>query len=296
MFEEPSGCLLPDGKRFQLRQGPIDLIIQAFGAHEQIGRAYETAEARFQTILINLTKELGYLRTDLRYSIGPPKDPVAQRMVEACKVHQDNFVTPMAAVAGAVADEILDTMIGSADLTKAYVNNGGDIAFHLSRGRKINAGIVGSLELPKINATCEFLYEFSARGIATSGWRGRSYSLGIADSVTVLAKNAASADVAATLIANNVNVDHAGIVRTPAYELNPDHDLKDRLVTRRVPKLEKVLIWKALDRGQTVAQSMLEAGLIDGSFLYLQEEFRTVGEIPGGKMSIQYSSPAQSIK
>ena len=82
MFEEPSGCLLPDGKRFQLRQGPIDLIIQAFGAHDQIARAYETAEARFQTILINLNKELGYLRTDLRYSVGSPIDPVAQRMVE----------------------------------------------------------------------------------------------------------------------------------------------------------------------------------------------------------------------
>ncbi len=287
MFEDPSGRFLPDGKRFQLRQGPIDLIIEAFGAQDQIARAYENAEARFQTILINLAKELGYLRTDLRYSNGSPKDPVAQRMVEACNVHRDNFVTPMAAVAGAVADEILDTMIGSADLTKAYVNNGGDIAFYLSRGSKINAGIVGSLELPKINATCEFLYDFSARGIATSGWRGRSYSLGIADSVTVLAKNAASADVAATLIANNVNVEHAGIVRTPACELNPDHDLKDRLVTRRVPKLERVLIRKALDRGQTVAQNMLEAGLIEGSFLYLQEEFRTVGEIPGHTMSIK---------
>ncbi len=287
MFEDPSGRFLPDGKRFQLRQGPIDLIIEAFGAQDQIARAYENAEARFQTILKNLAKELGYLRTDLRYLNGSPKDPVAQRMVEACNGHRDNFVTPMAAVAGAVADEILDTMIGSADLTKAYVNNGGDIAFYLSRGSKLNAGIVGSLELPKINATCEFLYDFSARGIATSGWRGRSYSLGIADSVTVLAKNAASADVAATLIANNVNVEHAEIVRTPACELNPDHDLKDRLVTRRVPKLERVLICKALDRGQTVAKSMLEAGLIEGSFLYLQEEFRTVGEIPGQTMSVK---------
>ena len=39
------------------------------------------------------------------------------------------------------------------------------------------------------------------RGVATSGWRGRSHSLGIADSVTVLAATAAMADAAATVIA-----------------------------------------------------------------------------------------------
>ena len=43
MFEDPSGRFLPDGKRFQLRQGPIDLIIEAFGAQDQIARAYENA-------------------------------------------------------------------------------------------------------------------------------------------------------------------------------------------------------------------------------------------------------------
>ena len=44
-------------------------------------------------------------------------------------------------------------------------------------------------------------------GIATSGARGRSFSLGIADSVTVLAEDAATADAAATLIANAVDCD-----------------------------------------------------------------------------------------
>ena len=44
------------------------------------------------------------------------------------------------------------------------------------------------------------------RGIATSGWRGRSFSLGIADAVTVLAATAAEADAAATVIANAVDL------------------------------------------------------------------------------------------
>ena len=64
------------------------------------------------------------------------------------------------------------------------------------------------------------------RGIATSGWRGRSFSLGIADAVTVLADRAAAADAAATIIANAVDLPgHPAIVRVPACELAPDSDL-----------------------------------------------------------------------
>ncbi len=38
----------------------------------------------------------------------------------------------MAAVAGAVADHILAAMIAGRRLAKAYVNDGGDIALHLT--------------------------------------------------------------------------------------------------------------------------------------------------------------------
>ena len=42
-----------------------------------------------------------------------------------------NYVTAMASVAGAVADEILSVMRDAADLDRIYVNNGGDIALYL---------------------------------------------------------------------------------------------------------------------------------------------------------------------
>ena len=45
---------------------------------------------------------------------------------------EESFITPMAAVAGAVADEILQAMRRAAPLARAYVNNGGDIALHLA--------------------------------------------------------------------------------------------------------------------------------------------------------------------
>src|SRR5690606_41231750 len=65
--------------------------------------------------------------------------------------------------------------------------------------------------------------EDEVRGVATSGWRGRSFSLGIADAVTVLARTGAEADAAATLIANAVDLPgHPAIKRRPARELAPE--------------------------------------------------------------------------
>ena len=87
------------------------------------------------------------------------------------------------------------------------------------------------------------------RGVATSGWQGRSHSLGIADAVTVLARCAAVADAAATLIANAVDVDHPGIRREPARVLDEDSDLGDRPVTVAVPALDPETIDAALDAG-----------------------------------------------
>ena len=82
------------------------------------------------------------------------------------------------------------------------------------------------------NIIAEIDYKDKSRGIATSGWRGRSFSLGIADSVTVLADNAAMADAAATMIANSVNIkNHPLIIKKPAKEIYEDSDLKNLMVT-----------------------------------------------------------------
>ena len=72
-------------------------------------------------------------------------------------------------------------------------------------------------------------------GVATSGRHGRSFSLGIADAVTVLARTASQADAAATIIANAVDLPgHPAVRRMPANELQPDSDLGARPVTRDV--------------------------------------------------------------
>jgi hypothetical protein len=115
------------------------------------------------------------------------------------------------------------------------------------------------------------------RGIATSGWRGRSFSLGIADAATVLARTAAMADAAATMIANAVNLQHPGIGRRPAREIQCDSDLGDRLVTVAVPVLTSDEKAEALEAGLALAETCLARGLIAGAALFLQGENRVSG-------------------
>ena len=119
-------------------------------------------------------------------------------------------------------------------------------------------------------------------GIATSGARGRSFSLGIADSVTILARDAATADVAATLVANAVDVDSPAIQRRPARELDPDSDLRDLPVTVSVGALEPAEIETALARGLERALDYRRRGLIADAALMLQGRTRALGDGAGG--------------
>ena len=195
------------------------------------------------------------------------------------------FITPMAAVAGAVAEEILATMVAAAELSRAYVNNGGDIALYLSASEKFVIGMVERPDRPSLLGTTTVHAADPVRGIATSGWRGRSFSLGIADAVTVLADRAAAADAAATIIANAVDLPgHPAIVRVPACELAPDSDLGDRLVTQAVGELTFENVNRALAKGARTAERLLRMGLIRSAALSLQGETRVVGEVRESKM------------
>lgn len=266
----PQAALL-SGDRLHLQHGPIDLVI---GADGDRSAAFSAARDRFTTILAELVEELPLLRSELS---EPPSGQVARRMFAACLPHASRiFVTPMAAVAGSVAEEVLAAMVAAASLSRAYVNNGGDIAVHLSGTatfRVAMAGLSGT-GLGHIDLSADA----PSRGIATSGRGGRSLSLGIADSVTVLAKDAAAADVAATLIANAVNLpDHPAILRQPAQDLYPDSDLGRRLVVTGLGDLSEPEIAKALCAGVTCAKDMLASGLIDAAALTLRGQTRVVG-------------------
>ena len=129
----PQVAWLADGKRLHLNHGPIDLIIEAFGREPQRRAAYEAATARFRTMLEELVAELPELR---RPTSAEPRRFIcatANRMERAVQRYHPEFITPMAAVAGSVADEIMAAMTAAAALDKAYVNDGGDFAIQADR-------------------------------------------------------------------------------------------------------------------------------------------------------------------
>ena len=267
--------MLPDGKRLRLHDGPIDLIIGAEGDSQEIRNAYVAAARRFETILDELCGEL----SELRSARGPaPTGRVARRMWQAVFPYcEERFITPMAAVAGAVAEEILHCMTQAARLDRAYVNNGGDIALHLAGNAALKIGLVDCCERPSLFATTVIVANHPCRGVATSGRGGRSFSLGIADAVTVLAARAAEADAAATVIANDVDLPgHPGIFRRPACELQPDTDLRTLPVTVDVTTLKPAEVEEALDRGASSATDLLAQGLILAAALHLQGRTRCV--------------------
>jgi uncharacterized protein len=284
MTRLPQIALLPDGKRLHLQDGPIDLVIDAKGAEVDVRSAYEAAARRFTGLLDELCAELSELREAADPARCAVKGVVARRMHAAvAPFAADNFITPMAAVAGSVADEVLGAMLQAAALDRAYVNNGGDIALHLSAGEQFTVGLMDRPDRHGVMRTMSVDADMPARGIATSGRHGRSFSLGIADAVTVLARTASQADAAATIIANAVDLPgHPAIRRLPASELQPDSDLGARLVTRELGELSEGEIEQALDAGVARAQDLLTSRLIEGAALRLLGETRLVGATGGG--------------
>jgi ApbE superfamily uncharacterized protein (UPF0280 family) len=289
-----------DGERWHFQHGPIDLIIDVDvdGGAAGEPKAGDTAVIEdcwraFQGVLPALVAELPALRQAAHGHPGV-SGGIARRMLAACAPFAaERFITPMAAVAGAVADEVLG-ICARPGVRRASINNGGDIALWLTAGSAYRVGIWSQVERlaprapaerpPGLPGSLDALFAIDAaspvRGIATSGWRGRSQSLGIADSVTVLARSAAAADAAATLIANAVNCDAPGIVRAPAVSVKDDSDLGERLVTVAVPPLPATAIAEALAQGRAEAVRWQQRGLIEGAVLFLQGHVEIVAPVP----------------
>lgn len=283
-------ALLPDGRRLHLQHGPIDLLIDADGPAAAVRAAWHAAEERFRDVLAVLVEELPTLRRACPETGVALSGPVARRMATAVQPHARTYVTPMAAVAGSVADEMLAAILAAApQLKRLHVNNGGDIALWLAAGQSFVSGIAGPPPQVRIIDRVLIGADDGLGGIASSSRHGRSLSLGVADNVTVFARNAAMADVAATLIANAVDTGpHPNVKRCPATDLDPDSDLGTRQVTVDVGRLAPGDVKQALGRGMAQAEQMRAAGLLDAALLMLQDEARQVGHLkrPGGKHGI----------
>ena len=266
--------------RWHFQHGPIDIVIGAEGDADAVAAAHEAAWSRFEAVLTELVAELPTLRRPV-FGPCPLQGVIARRMWWACHPFHSSFITPMAAVAGSVAQELIG-FYERPGIRRAWVNNGGDIALHLAPGAELRVGLFADLSRfdpfaawSRLATDASFTVsaELPVRGVATSGWQGRSFSLGIADSATVLARTAAEADAAATVIANAVNIADPRIERRPACELKDDSDLGDLLVTVDVPPLEPAAVHRALGAGQRKARELRAAGHVWSAMLVCQGWF-----------------------
>ena len=295
-----------DGRQLHLQHGPIDLMIGIDAPEDQRRQGFAAAQLAFDGVLESLVAELPLVRTELvrgladshRSSLNRDSvsSVVAKRMIKACLPLADFRLSPMAAVAGSVADHVLESIVNAANVSRAWVNNGGDIALYLQQGTCFDCAVIpdphefvtGQTETAATR--CRVSSEQPVAGIATSGRHGRSLSLGIADAVTVLASTAAMADAAATLIANSVDLPRdtkadasAGgqqtITRLPACEIDVDSDLGTREVVTDVAPLSMRNIEMALQNGADFASQLVQRGLVVGVFISLQGISKSIGDL-----------------
>jgi len=235
-----------------LEIGPASLVIIG----EKDGEPYEFQKEKLvqkvKSILGEIREYLPVLKQKA-YKIKNTKHmpDVPRKMVEAVKAIDEASLTPMAAVAGSVADGI-KKFLRNEGLDLVSVNNGGDISIFNKKGRglKIDIGDILTGKSSPYMLNIEQLIDF---GLATSGFGGRSFTLGLADSVTVIAATGAVADAAATFICNCTNTESDQVVRQKAAEVDPLTDIPDEKVTIRIGKLYEEDIFNALENGLNVA-------------------------------------------
>src|SRR5882724_4503747 len=169
MKRVPQIGYLADGRRLHLQDGPIDLIVEAHGSAAHVRVAYDAAARRFTGLLDELCGELPPLRQAADPKRCLLQGTVARRMHAAvAPFAAEHFITPMAAVAGAVAEEIIGAMLQHAQLSRAYVNNGGDIALHLADGEHFTVGLMYRPDAYGLLRTAVIDADDPTRGIATS--------------------------------------------------------------------------------------------------------------------------------
>jgi ApbE superfamily uncharacterized protein (UPF0280 family) len=164
---------------------------RTFYHHSPILHKFIAKHQEFLTSFSPLT-----IRTNLK---------IVKKMLESSEICD---VGPMATVAGAFADLMLEAMQlniknHSSELKMALVEDGGEIA--IDSQESIRVALFAGFNLLNLNLGFLIQNQDCPIGIGTSSSTfGHAVSLGRADAVTVFAGNASLADGAATAVANAV--------------------------------------------------------------------------------------------
>lgn len=241
--------------------GPMRLVLEVWRKNRPDGDlAWSGGRIAFQA-LEDIGAEYRRLQAPSLELKIDPRSRVAAAMLQATRALHEPDLTPMAAVAGSIADQVAD-WLAEQGAEKAIVDNGGDIAIRLSPTSSARVGLQALPRQPEVNHTLLLDGRQTSWGVATSGLGGRSLTKGIASTVTVLAQTAAAADAAATAVANACTVDDVRILQVPARSLDPTSDLGDDLVTMGLEPLENELWAQALEQGMAKAETYCMNGLL----------------------------------
>jgi ApbE superfamily uncharacterized protein (UPF0280 family) len=238
--------------------GPVSMRLLAERGGLPLQFSGPDVEEYVSELLSQITNVLPVLKQKAWRIKNPASLPeVAQAMLGAVRAVSEETLTPMAAVAGAIADAVR-ARLSLHEPDYLSVNNGGDIS------------------VPH-TLTIDNLSHF---GLATSGFGGRSFTLGLADMVSVVAPTGALADAAATLICNHTRIDSLDVTRRPAREIDPLTDIPDELVTVRIGRLSGGEITEALAAGKRAAGRLKSQGIILDAVIVLRDKMVTT--INGG--------------
>ncbi|CAB1077906.1 hypothetical protein JY97_06355 [Alkalispirochaeta odontotermitis] len=251
--------------------GPMRLVIRAWHRNQPQLKLARQAGEKSISYLEQIARWRRQLRRPLAEIINWPGDNLAVEMITSVKTIGDDDLTPMAAVAGTIADAVADWLFDQG-ATRVIVENGGDIAVRLVEGESANVGIRPQINSRRISHVIRLEGSQPAWGVTTSGVGGRSLTRGIASAVTVLATRASVADAAATAIGNACFVEDKRVVQSPAESLDPHTDIAGLLVTTSVGELQPGNVFKAVENARQRTERLTRRGIILGAFIALQDE------------------------
>lgn len=262
--------MLPDGA-VMAECGPMRLVISAaVGKVTQRETAVQAAETSF-TYLERIARLRGVLSRRMDEIPKDLEDSLGLQMVRSVLAVGDEDLTPMAAVAGTIADAVADYLFARG-MSKVVVDNGGDVAVRLRRGASVRVGIRPEVGRQDITVVIALDSRSGSWGVTTSGFGGRSLTRGVASAVTVIARSASVADAASTAIANASFVTDDGVIQRRAEEIEPQTDLVGLPVTVKVAQLAQEKKIRAVSNAIKRAEALIDKDIIFGAFVAVQGE------------------------
>jgi ApbE superfamily uncharacterized protein (UPF0280 family) len=254
-----------DGGRILAECGPMRLVIAAWlGGIPQRELCIHAAEEAFR-LLERIARHRRLLSRRYQEVPNDLDNFQAVKMIRSV-LAVDQTLTPMAAVAGTIADGVA-TFLSRRGMTRVIVNNGGDVAIRTGEGESVKVGIRPVLSHDDIADIVTLGDERPSWGVATSGLQGRSLTRGVASAATIIAGSASLADAAATSVANASYVNDETVIQRSAEELDDQTDIPGIAVTVQAGPFTEEKKTLALSVAMKKAEAFIKKGLIYGAYI-----------------------------